>query len=230
MKRLMQVWVMILCLVLFVFTSVYAETITALASPVNPEHLENTASYARILGYDEARNTLTVELIVPEVFAEEDVLALEVGDSIFTGGQEVLIRSIDRYEDDGYLVINAGAYEHAPGSVYLHTDEWGNYMPDCYGHPTYNSLAVLECPVTDSLLFMDYTSAETGDALLDWWNGEWYGWWKMSGCCGSYKQAGRERGAAVRDGETALGIDNVYVVFDEDGQLATVQRFFVSWQ
>ena len=47
MKRLMQVWVMILCLVLFVFTSVYAETITALASPVNPEHLENTASYAR---------------------------------------------------------------------------------------------------------------------------------------------------------------------------------------
>ena len=119
MKRLMQVGVMILCLVLFVFTSVYAETITALASPVNPEHLENTASYARILGYDEARNTLTVELIVPEVFAEEDVLALE--------------------------------------------------------------LAIV-------------------------------------------------RTAAVRDGETALGIDNVSVVFDEDGQLATVQRFFVSWQ
>lgn len=140
MKRLMQVWVMILCLVLFVFTSVYAETITALASPVNPEHLENTASYARILGYDEARNTLTVELIVPEVFAEEDVLALEVGDSIFTGGQEVLIRSIDRYEDDGYLVINAGAYEHAPGSVYLHMDEWGNYMPDATGiRPTTRS-------------------------------------------------------------------------------------------
>lgn len=213
MKRLMQVWVMILCLALFVFTSVYAETITALSSPVNPEHLENTASYARILGYDEARNTLTVELIVPEVFAEEDVLALEVGDSIFTGGQEVLIRSIDRYEDDGYLVINAGAYEHAPGSVYLHMDEWGNYMPDRYGHPTYNSLAVLECLVTDSLLFLDYTSAETGDALEL-----------------PIVRTAAELTAAVRDGETALGIDNVYVVFDEDGQLATVQRFFVSWQ
>lgn len=124
MKRMMMVWVMILCLALFVFTSVYAETITALSSPVNPEHLENTASYARILGYDEARNTLTVELIVPEVFAEEDVLALEV-------------------------------------------------------------------PIVR-------TAAELT--------------------------------AAVRDGETALGIDNVYVVFDEDGQLATVQRFFVSWQ
>ena len=31
------------------------------------------------------------------------------------------------------------------------------------------------------------TPAETGDVLLDWWNGEWYGWWKMSGCYGSYE-------------------------------------------
>ena len=27
----------------------------------------------------------------------------------------------------------------------------------------------------------------TGDALLDWWNGEWYGWWKMTDCSGSYE-------------------------------------------
>ena len=30
-------------------------------------------------------------------------------------------------------------------------------------------------------------TATTGDALLDWWNGEWYGWWKMSGCYGYYE-------------------------------------------
>ena len=86
-------------------------------------------------------------------------------------------------------------------------------MPDRYGHPTYNTLAVLECPVTDSLLFLDYTSAETGDALQL-----------------PIVRTASELTAAVRDGETALSIDNVYVVFDEDGQLATVQRFFVSWQ
>ena len=27
----------------------------------------------------------------------------------------------------------------------------------------------------------------TGDELLDWWNGEWYGWWKMTGCYGDYE-------------------------------------------
>ena len=31
------------------------------------------------------------------------------------------------------------------------------------------------------------TMATTGDALLDWWNGEWYGWWKMTGCYGDYE-------------------------------------------
>ena len=30
-------------------------------------------------------------------------------------------------------------------------------------------------------------TATTGNELLDWWNGEWYGWWKMSGCYGYYE-------------------------------------------
>ena len=31
------------------------------------------------------------------------------------------------------------------------------------------------------------TAAPAGDALLDWWNGDWYGWWTMYGCYGSYE-------------------------------------------
>ena len=27
----------------------------------------------------------------------------------------------------------------------------------------------------------------TGDALLDWWNGAWYGWWTMTSCSGTYE-------------------------------------------
>ena len=29
--------------------------------------------------------------------------------------------------------------------------------------------------------------APTGDALVDWWNGAWYGWWTMTGCSGAYE-------------------------------------------
>ena len=28
---------------------------------------------------------------------------------------------------------------------------------------------------------------KTGDDLLDWWNGDWYGWWQMTGCSGYYE-------------------------------------------
>ena len=30
-------------------------------------------------------------------------------------------------------------------------------------------------------------SAASGDILLDWWNGDWYGWWVMSDCAGYYE-------------------------------------------
>ena len=224
MKRLILVWVMMLCLVMvFVCSAVCAETITAMATPVNPDHLEKASCYARILGYNEDRDTLTVELIVPEVFAEEEVMELEVGDSIYTGGEEVTIQTIDWYEDDGYLVINAGAYEHAPGSVYLHMDCWGNYMPDRYGHPTYNTIAVLECPVTETLLFLDYTSAETGDALE-------LPIVRTATELAETIQSIEESRLTKAGYMVGLDIDNVYVVFDGDGQLAVVQRFFVSWQ
>ena len=31
------------------------------------------------------------------------------------------------------------------------------------------------------------TAAPAGDTLLDWWNGDWYGWWTMYGCYGYYE-------------------------------------------
>ena len=46
-------------------------------------------------------------------------------------------------------------------------------------------------PATLSRETVSHTESETtnttGDTLLDWWNGEWYGWWKMSGCYGDYE-------------------------------------------
>ena len=217
MKRLILICVMVLSALLC--TSACAEkTITAMASPVNPEHLEKASCYVRILGYDAEQNTLSVELIVQEVFSEDDILGLEIGDSIFTGDEEILIRTIDWYEDDFYLVINAGDYEHAPGSIYLH-EYWDNYRPDRYGHPTYNTLAVIDCPVADTLLFLDYTSEETHDALE----------LPIVRTAAEFLEIFFGDNTDSDKYEVGLNIDNVYVVFDGDGQLAVIARFFVSW-
>ncbi len=96
MKCMMLIWVMILYMVptLFCASASAKTTITALASTVNPKHLEKASCYARIVRYDPGQNTLTVELLVPEIFPGDDVLELEIGDSIYTGGEEVLIRTI----------------------------------------------------------------------------------------------------------------------------------------
>ena len=71
MKRHFISFFLILSLLMAACFPASADVITALAIEVNPEHLEKTASYARILGYNEESNTLTVELIAPEVFDGE---------------------------------------------------------------------------------------------------------------------------------------------------------------
>ena len=32
------------------------------------------------------------------------------------------------------------------------------------------------------------STEKTDNALLDWWNGDWYGWWKMTSCAGDYEE------------------------------------------
>ena len=59
-------------------------------------------------------------------------------------------------------------------------------------------------------------TATTGDALLDWWNGAWYGWWKMTGCSGSYESMEGQWWDVC--GEIAIGADytGTITLWDED--------------
>ena len=59
-------------------------------------------------------------------------------------------------------------------------------------------------------------TAATGDALLDWWNGPWYGWWKMTGCSGSYESMEGQWWDVC--GEIAIGADDTGTItlWDED--------------
>ena len=58
--------------------------------------------------------------------------------------------------------------------------------------------------------------AGTGDALLDWWNGDWYGWWIMTGCWGAYEDMNGEWwdiSGTIEIGEDYTGI---VTLWDED--------------
>ena len=62
----------------------------------------------------------------------------------------------------------------------------------------------------------DSSPEKTGDTLLDWWNGDWYGWWKMSGCYGYYESMEGKWWDVC--GEIAIGADytGTITLWDED--------------
>ena len=58
--------------------------------------------------------------------------------------------------------------------------------------------------------------AGAGDELLDWWNGDWYGWWIMTGCWGAYEDMNGEWwdiSGTIEIGEDYTGI---VTLWDED--------------
>ncbi len=217
MKKLSITFFLILSLLMAACFPASADVITAMAIEVNPEHLEKTASYARILGYNPYSNTLTVELIAPEVFNRDDVVFLQEGDGIYTGGQVVDIQTITEYPWG--CVINEGNYEYAEGSVYLYRDYNANYRPmNIFDDYTWLSLDIIECPIPDSMLFLDYSRG--------------YGW---QNTLPIVRTAGELKDALLKETVhdvflVGVSRNNVYVVFDEEGKLFSIQRFYIPYQ
>ena len=60
------------------------------------------------------------------------------------------------------------------------------------------------------------SDGDSGETLLDWWNGDWYGWWMMTGCSGYYEDMEGDWWDIC--GTIDIGDDNMgtVVLWDED--------------
>ena len=210
----------ILCIVLCLFLSVPAlaaadrNVVTALAAEVNPEVLISVSVNARITGYSADGNTLTVELLVPERFNPEDILNLKVGDAIYTQGQEIEIKTIS--EQYGYIVLNEGDYEFSEGSVWLYEGLDMNYWIADFHDNSWLVLDTVRVPVPDRLLFLDEIDPSSGETLLQ-------------PAVHSGKEFLEMLEAEKKEGP-GFEANNVSVVFDGDGDLALIRRYYVPWQ
>ena len=205
----------ILCLCLLPTLAAAERTVvTALAAELNPETLVSVSVNARIAEYNAADNTLAVELIVPERYDPEEILALEAGDVLYTQGQEVEIRTIS--EKDGYLVLNEGEYEFSEGSVWLYEGVDMNYWIADYHDNTWVLLGTVRMPVTEHLLFLDDINPSTGETLFQpsVHNGKEFL---------AMLEAEKEEGPG-------FAANNVTVIFDDAGALALIRRYYVPWQ
>lgn len=87
-----------------------------------------------------------------------------------------------------------GFFEDAPGVIGITQPELGGTI--------YFALDSVERPAAD----VAADPAEVSDPLLDWWNGDWYGWWFMYGCKGSYAASREHTGTARRASTSAATI------------------------
>ncbi len=220
-NEMKKMFVSLFLAVLLCFGAALAEeaaghkTITAVATEINPEHLSLVAVNARITGYSSDENTLTLELIVPEVFDAQEVQNLAAGDAIFTQGQEITVQTIT--EDSGYLIINKGEYEFSEGSVWLYENPDGNYQIADWHDVVWTTLTTMKIPFPDDLLFLDYINPSSGEMLslpTVYQADEFLAMMKTENT----------------EGGPGFATNNVYVVFDHAGQLATIHRYYVPWQ
>jgi len=182
--------------------------VTALAAEVNPDHPVSVAVDAKITGYDSGSNTASVVILVPERYNPEEIMALKIGDAIYTQGREVEIRTIS--EVDGYLVLNEGADDE----VYLFESVDLNYWIMDINDNTWTEFATISVPVAEHMLFLDEIDPATGAGLLN----------------PTVHNKAEFLKIMKNPDDPGFDIRNVKAVFDEDGKLALVRRFYVPWQ
>lgn len=60
------------------------------------------------------------------------------------------------------------------------------------------------------------TTEATGDALLDWWNGDWYGWWTVTGGDGEYESWNNQWWDCCANISIGADYTGKVIIWDED--------------
>lgn len=213
MKKLLCM-MLVFCLLVPAMASAERTVVTALAIAVNPDNLASVAVDARITDYNQTDNALTIELLVPELFDFNDIENLNIGDAIYTQGREIEIREIE--EDGGYVVLNPGQDGDGDDTVWLCQYLDQNYTVMNQDDAAWIVLATVTVPVPDRLLFLDEIEEVT---LMPLYVPAVHGRSDFL----SAMEAEKENGPG-------FAANNAMVVFDENGDLALIRRYYVPWQ
>ena len=183
--------------------------VPAKAEEVGPD-LAGKTYVAWLENYNAEAGTLEAILREGVVITAEEAAALEVGDTLTLGSGEDDTVIIETMETDEYgdIIIN--------DEIELRAREDGAYSPYFYDSEYMNNVAVITVPLTEDLVFLDGIDPETGDILDE-----------------PAAKTGAELGETIiAEGENGIGFatDNVKITFDEDGNVAEIERFYVPWQ
>ena len=131
------------------------------------------------------------------------VEALQEGDTVTLGDETVEIYALSA--EDGSIILN--------DEIELRRQENGAYRAYFYDSEYRIDLNTILVPVPENLVYIDDVDPETLGMLEE-----------------SVKLTAADFLAALETDEIGFAADNVRVTFDENGDLAVIDRYYVPWQ
>ena len=162
---------------------------------------------ANITGFDAEAKTIDITLLLPYTFTEWQLVSINEGDTIRIGEEDVEIGTLE-YGDDDSVDIN-DEYE-------FNRNANGLYTATLYEMPVMRNVKELTAAVPDSLKFIENVDPESGELLDE-----------------AAEKTAEDLFAALEiaeNGGIAFDSQNVVVLFDENGDLAEITRFYAPWQ
>ena len=159
-----------------------------------------------ITGFDAAAKTIDLTILQPYTFTEWQLVSINAGDTITIGSEEVTIDTLE-YPDDEVLINDEFRFTR---------NDDGLFAVRQYEMPLMRTALEMTAAVPDGLKFTENVDQESGEPLDE-----------------PAEKTAEEFFAALeasRNGGILFDSQNVRAVFDENGSLAEIVRYYTPWQ
>ena len=168
----------------------------------------------RVGAYHQEDHTLELTVLEKLRFAAEAVEGLQPGDALNLGGELLVVRQI---EPMTYLLLLDDGSGVDEASVRLKKGEDGDYEAGQYSDFIWRQVGSAPFAVAQDAQFLDGIDPEDGDMLE------------------SPTRHSMEEFLCIKEeeeerGYPGFGCDNVWAAFNAEGEIASLERFYVPWQ
>ena len=178
------------------------------------DQLAGKTVMVRVGAYHQEDHTLELTVLEKLRFAAEAVEGLQPGDALDLDGELLVVREI---EPMTYLLLLDDGSGVDEASVWLKKGEDGDYEAGQYSDFIWRQVGSAPFAVAQDAQFLDGIDPEYGDMLE------------------SPTMHSMEEFLRIKEGEEArgypgFGCDNVWAAFNAEGEIASLERFYVPWQ
>ena len=224
MKRIQKTAMLVLMvamLCLCAAAAAQAQGLTEETAVIQPEPvvlcmdaLAGKTVMVRVGAYHQEDHTMELTVLEKLCFAAEAVEGLRVGDTLELDGELLVVRKIEPMTHGLLLGGDDGLDE---GSVWLEKSGNGGYEAGRYSHPIWRTVGSAPFAVAQDAQFLDGIDPEDGDMLE------------------SPTRHSMEEFLCIKEeeeerGYPGFGCDNVWAAFNAEGEIASLERFYVPWQ